>query len=455
MKVDKRIVILGAGESGVGAALLAKANGFIPFVSDAGKIKGKYKKILFKNGISHEEGQHSEEFLITADEVIKSPGIPDDIPILEIFHEKDIPVISDIEFAARYTNAKIIAITGTNGKTTTSMLTYYLLKKAGLKVCLAGNVGISFAKEVIENNFDYYVLEVSSFQLDYIREFKPDIGVLLNITPDHLDRYNYNFDKYIRSKFNLLKNMKENDIFIYFGEDVTIQKYLESHTVKPHKLGIALNKIPDINAWVNGKYLKFNLPLKPAHEIKIGKNQLNIQGPHNMINAMASITIAKMLRISDRNLKAALKSFVNVPHRLEKVVEYKKIQFINDSKATNLDAAVKAIQSYSEPIIWIVGGIDKGNNYELIVDLIIKKVKGIICLGIDNSRIIKAFAGHIQNLKETREMKKAVKMAFKMADPGNVILLSPACASFDLFKNYADRGDQFKKAVKKIIDKNK
>jgi UDP-N-acetylmuramoylalanine--D-glutamate ligase len=450
---DKRIVILGAGETGVGAALLAKAKGFVPFVSDAGKIKPMYKKILFENSISLEEGQHNDDFLLTADEVIKSPGIPDNIPILKKFREKNIPIISDIEFASRYTNAKIIAITGTNGKTTTSLLTYYILKQSGLNVCLAGNIGISFAEKVMDDQYDYFVLEISSFQLDYIQDFRPDIAILLNITPDHLDRYDYNFQKYVRSKFRILKNMTPDDVFIYYEGDDVIRNYLEEHPVVTYKLSIALQKIPGINAFMNGKFLKFNLPVKPAREIRINMAQVALKGPHNMVNAMAAITAAKLLKVSDRKLKDALKTFENVPHRLEKIAEVNQVTFINDSKATNLDAAIKAISSFTEPIIWIVGGIDKGNNYEQIKDMVKEKVKNIICLGKSNERILDVFSELYKHIVETREMKKAVKKAFEMASAGDVVLLSPACASFDLFKNYADRGDKFRKEVGKLMAK--
>ncbi|MBR9998100.1 MAG: UDP-N-acetylmuramoyl-L-alanine--D-glutamate ligase [Cyclobacteriaceae bacterium] len=451
MENDKRIVILGAGETGVGAALLAKAKGFVPFVSDAGKIKPRYKKILFENAISLEEGQHNEDFLLTADEVIKSPGIPDNIPILKKFREKNIPIISDIEFACRYTRARIIAITGTNGKTTTCLLTYFILKQSGLNVCLAGNIGISFAEKVIDDKYDYYVLEISSFQLDYIRDFRPDIAILLNITPDHLDRYDYDFQKYVKSKFRILKNMTAEDIFIYFEGDLVIRKYLDEHEVTPYKLGISLNKIPEISGFMNGKFLKFNLPIKPSREIKISMAQVSLKGPHNMVNAMAAIMVAKMLKVSDKKLKEALHSFENVPHRLEKIAEVKKILFVNDSKATNLDAAIKAISSFTRPIIWIVGGVDKGNNYEQIQDLVKGKVKKIICLGKNNKRIMDAFKNLFTDIRETRAMKKAVREAFEIADSGDVVLLSPACASFDLFKNYADRGEKFRKEVDKLV----
>jgi UDP-N-acetylmuramoylalanine--D-glutamate ligase len=449
----KRIVILGAGESGVGAALLAKAKGMIPFVSDSGKIDPGYKRILLMNGISLEEGHHDEPYLLTADEVVKSPGIPDDLPILLAIREKGIPVISEIEFAFRYTKAKIIAITGTNGKTTTALLTYYLLQQAGLNVCLAGNIGFSFSKEVIEDNYDYYVLEVSSFQLDHIREFKADIAVLLNITPDHLDRYGHDFNNYIESKFRILNRMTEQDIFIYFKEDDVINNYIKVHDIKPRQLAIALNEVPEINAQMNGRFLRFSLPLKDASEFKVNMGSINLTGPHNMVNTMASVMIAKVLNVPDRKIRAALKSFQNIPHRLEKVADFKDISFINDSKATNLDATIKALESYDRPIIWIAGGVDKGNDYDVLLNHVQNKVKGIICLGRDNRKIVEAFKGYITEIKETIDIQRAVGNAYKLAGPGDVILFSPACASFDLFKNYAERGDKFKEAVNKLISK--
>ena len=449
----KRIVILGAGESGIGAALLAKAKGLIPFVSDSGNILPEYKDILFKNSIPHEEGQHDENYLLTADEVVKSPGIPDHVPIIQKLLEKKIPVISEIEFAFRYTKAKIIAITGTNGKTTTSLLTYYLLNQAGLNVCLAGNIGFSFSKEVIEDKYDYFVLEISSFQLDHIKDFKADIAVLLNITPDHLDRYDNDFNNYVESKFRILNKMTEDDIFIYFKEDDVINNYLKEHYIQPRKLGMALHEIPEINARMNENYLRFSLPVRDAGEFKVGIGSINLTGPHNMVNAMASVMIAKILNVSDRKVRSALKSFNNVPHRLEKVAEFQDIAFINDSKATNLDATIKALESYERPIIWIAGGVDKGNDYEVLLTHVKDKVKGIICLGKDNRKIVDAFKGHIQDIKETIDIRRAVRNAFNLAGPGYVILFSPACASFDLFRNYADRGNKFKDAVDKLINK--
>ncbi len=450
MEEDKRIVILGAGETGVGAALLAKARGYVPFVSDAGKIKSRYKKILFENAISLEEGQHNEKFLLTADEVIKSPGIPDHAPVIEKIREKGIPILSDIEFACRFTNAKIIAITGTNGKTTTSLLTYYILKESGLNVCLAGNIGISFAKEVINSTYDYYVLEISSFQLDYIRHFKPDIAVLLNITPDHLDRYDYDFEKYVKSKFRIIRNMTTDDAFIFFEDDPVITGYMENHSIVPYKLGISLGNKEKVNAYMNETYLKFDIPVINKKEWKVNMKNIALEGPHNMVNAMAGIMVAKLLAVSDRKLRNALKTFENVPHRLEIVLAANDIRWVNDSKATNLDATIKALESYQQPVIWIAGGIDKGNDYQKITGMVGNKVKAIICLGKDNSRIIEAFKDHVKDIAETETMKKAVRKAYKIAEKGDVVLLSPACASFDLFKNYADRGDKFKEAVHKL-----
>ena len=433
--------------------MLARAKGLTPFVSDSGKIQPEYKEVLFKHSIPHEEGQHDEAYLLTADEVVKSPGIPDNAPIMLKIHEQKIPVISEIEFAFRYTKARIIAITGTNGKTTTSLLTYYLLHQAGLNVCLAGNIGFSFSKEVIEDKFDYYVLEVSSFQLDYIRDFKADIAVLLNITPDHLDRYDYDFNNYIASKFRILNNMTRDDIFIYFKEDDVINNYLGQHDILPRKLAIALHELPDINARMNGKYLKFTMPAKEGSEFKLSMGSINLTGPHNMVNTMAAVMIAKVLNVSDAKIRKALKTFNNVPHRLEKVGEYNNVAFINDSKATNLDATIKALESYDRPIIWIAGGVDKGNDYDVLLSHVQQKVKGIICLGRDNRKIVSAFKGHIREIKETIDVRRAVRNAFKLATPGDVILFSPACASFDLFENYADRGNKFREAVKKLIGK--
>jgi len=322
-----------------------------------------------------------------------------------------------------------------------------------LNICLAGNIGFSFSKEVIEDNFDYFVLEISSFQLDHIKDFKADIAVLLNITPDHLDRYDNDFNNYIESKFRILNKMTEDDIFIYFKEDDVINNYLEEHYIRPRKLGMALHEIPDIHARTNGKYLRFSLPVRDAEEFKVNIGSINLTGPHNMVNTMASVMIAKVLNVSDRKIRSALKSFNNVPHRLEKVAEFQDIAFINDSKATNLDATIKALESYDRPIIWIAGGVDKGNDYEVLLTHVKDKVKGIICLGKDNKKIVDAFKGHIQEIKETIDIRRAVRNAFNLAGPGYVILFSPACASFDLFKNYADRGNKFKDAVDKLINK--
>ena len=306
---------------------------------------------------------------------------------------------------------------------------------------------------MIEDKYDYFVLEVSSFQLDYIKEFKADIAVLLNITPDHLDRYDFDFNNYIESKFRILNRMTEKDIFIYFKEDDVINNYINENYIRPHQLGIALHEVPEINARMNGGYLRFSLPVKEAGEFKVNIGTINLTGPHNMVNTMAGVMIAKVLNVSDRKIRTALKSFNNVPHRLEKVAEFQDVSFINDSKATNLDATIKALESYDRPIIWIAGGVDKGNDYDILLSHVEEKVKGIICLGKDNRKIVNAFKDHITEIKETIDIRRAVRNAFNLAGPGDIILFSPACASFDLFKNYADRGNKFKDAVDKLINK--
>lgn len=455
MLKNKRIVILGAGESGVGAALLAKAKGFIPFVSDAGEIKKVYKKKLLKNAIPHEEGGHSEELLLTADEVIKSPGIPDNISILNKIREHNIPVISEIEFASRYANGRIIAITGTNGKTTTSYLTHHLLKKAGFKVCLAGNVGISFSSEVMKDKYDFYVVEISSFQLDHIQTFKPYIGILLNITPDHLDRYEYDMTRYVESKFRLVENMDETDCLVYFDDDTQIKRHLDNHVIQPKKLSISLTSDTGATACMNGKYLKFNLPEAPVEEWKVLMAELPLKGPHNMVNTMAAVMVAGLLKIPGKTIMKGLTTFKSVPHRLEKITDFQGRTFINDSKATNLDATLKALASFDDPVILIAGGIDKGNDYGAHDAWILGKIKGLVCLGKDNQKLVDAFGSKMKKLAETGNMAQAVEVAFNMSNKGDVILLSPACASFDLFQNYEDRGRTFRKEVMSMIEKMK
>ncbi|MDN5211567.1 UDP-N-acetylmuramoyl-L-alanine--D-glutamate ligase [Fulvivirgaceae bacterium BMA12] len=447
--MQERIVILGAGESGVGAALLAQAKGFAVFVSDFGTILPKYKSVLSAHQIPYEQGRHSTNLILSATEVIKSPGIPDSAPILVALRKAGIPVIGEIEFAARYTNAKMLAITGTNGKTTTTLLLYHLLKESGLSVGLAGNVGYSLARQVMDDKFDFYVLELSSFQLDTLFDFKADVAILLNITPDHLDRYDYDFDKYTRSKFRITNNMLPDDHFVYFCDDDVIRNYLKKHPADMNNLPVSLTKSQVRGAFMDDHAFEFRTGLSPDFRIKSA--DIPIYGSHNKINAMAAILAASMIGIGHKAIRKALKTFKNADHRLEEVGSFNDILFVNDSKATNVEATFYALEAFDRPIIWIAGGTDKGNDYSKLKALARKNVKALICLGLDNEKLKEAFGAQLTNLQETKEMEDAVKKSFKLAENGDVILLSPACASFDLFKNYEERGKKFKKAVKNIM----
>ena len=446
---EKRLVILGAGESGTGAALLAKAKGFVPFVSDASRIRPEYKQELSSNFISFEEGKHDETLILSADMIVKSPGIPDSIDILSKAREKDIEIISEIEFASRFTKARIIAITGTNGKTTTSLLTYYLLREGGFNVCLAGNIGNSFAREVINDQFDYYVLEISSFQLDDIQSFKADIAIMLNITPDHLDRYKGNFEEYVEVKFRIIKNMHETDAFIYYSDDPVISKYVESHTILPQKYEISLSGPVQNGCYKEHDILHFPL-INSEYEFTTPVSAISLKGPHNQVNASAATLVGLLLKINFRSIQHGLESFENVAHRMEHVRLINNIEFINDSKATNVDSVKYALQSYNKPIIWIAGGLDKGNDYSSLYDIASNKVKALICLGLDNMKLMESFHQKIDVIDEYDDIEKAVHKAFSLARPGDLVLLSPACASFDLFQNFRDRGDRFKHAVDKL-----
>ena len=460
--MGKKIVILGAGESGAGAALLAKAKGYDVFVSDAGAIKKETQALLHSHQVPFEAGQHSDKKILEATEVIKSPGIPDTAAMVQRLHAQKTPVISDIEFAARYTNARLIMITGTNGKTTTTLLTYHLLKAAGLNVGLAGNVGISFARQVLENQYDYYVLEISSFQLDTMFATKASIAVLLNITPDHLDRYNYKQKNYVQSKFRVVQNMDESGYFIYYADDTNIRDYLFGKTqyqkhLKPIQLPVTLQSNAD--NFEAGRLSEENFVIQvPGHDtishIPLASSPL--PGRHNKVNALAAMLVAKALHLPDEVIISALQSYCNVPHRMEAAGEVKGVRFINDSKATNVDAVFYALEDIAcdgkKPcIIWIAGGIDKGNNYEQLMQQVGRKVKALVCLGTDNTRLINNFRATVPKMTEAVTMVKAVEKALDMAAPGDVVLLSPACSSFDLFKNYEDRGDQFKAAVQQLI----
>ena len=441
------LVVLGGGESGVGTAILALKKGYDVFVSDKGKIKEKYKNVLEHFEIDWEEEQHSEDRILKADLVMKSPGIPDRIPLIKQLVGKGIPVISEIEFASKYTDAKIIGITGSNGKTTTTMLTNHILASAELKVGMAGNIGDSYAKMVAENDFEYYVLEISSFQLDGIIDFKPHIAVITNITPDHLDRYEYEFENYIASKFRIAENQDENDYLIYDADDTVLVDWLNKHPVKSKLMPFSLKKVVEQGAFIEQNEIIIKTT---TDTISMTKNTLALEGQHNVKNTMAAATIAKLVGIRKETIRACVSNFQGAPHRLEKVLKIHHVEYINDSKATNVNAAYYALDSMKTPTVWIVGGVDKGNEYMELMPLVREKVKAIICLGENNEKIKHVFGKAVDLLVETYAMEEAVKVAYKIAERGDTVLLSPACASFDLFKNYEDRGDQFKNCVKNL-----
>lgn len=438
-----RIVILGAGESGTGAALLAKAKGFDVFVSDQGSIKEKYKTELRSESISYEEGFHSTNLIINATLIIKSPGIPDKAEIIKLAKSKGIEIIDELEFAFRYLKGKVIAITGTNGKTTTTLLTYHLLKSAGFNVALAGNVGESLARKVAKENHDWYVVEISSYQLDGTVTFCPEIGILLNITPDHLDRYEYKMENYINSKFKLIQNMKGQQHFIYYADDAVTGGEVSKREIEISKLPVSLTN-KSTPAHFDGEQMVFNLSGK---RFAISQSDTTLKGPHNLINTLSAVTAVFFAGADLDSIKAGLKTFKNAPHRLESVTSIKGVEFVNDSKATNVDSVVYALGSYSQPLIWIAGGVDKGNDYNLIKNEVASKVKTLICLGKDNEKLKSFFGPIVNDIKETQTVKELVRIALDAAKAGDVVLLSPACASFDLFKNYEDRGDQFREAV--------
>lgn len=440
--MSKRVVILGGGESGTGAALLAKAKGFDVFVSDQGSIKEKYRDDLVRNKIEFEELKHTEEKVLNADLVIKSPGIPEKAEIIKKLKAKGVEVIDEIEFGFRYINGKVIAITGTNGKTTTTLLTYHLMKAAGFSVTLAGNVGESLARKITNGDSEWYVVEISSFQLDGTKSFKPEIGILLNITPDHLDRYEYKLQNYIDSKFQLIQKMEAASKFIYYGDDEVIAKEVASKNITALKLPVSL-KNSGSPVFYDGSVMQFNLNEK----FSVSQADTTLKGSHNLINTMAAVSAVYHAGVKLEAIREGLKTFRNAPHRLEPVASINGVDFINDSKATNVDSVVYALGSYTQPLIWIAGGIDKGNDYNLIKDQVKEKVKTLICLGTDNKKLKDFFAGIVPVILETQSVEELVKLALQEAQRGDVVLLSPACASFDLFKNYEDRGDQFRKAV--------
>lgn len=446
--MQKRLVILGSGESGVGAAILAKKHGYEVFVSDQAIIKDNYRKQLTEEDILFEEGGHTKEKIMNATEVVKSPGIPDKAPLVRELRAAGIPVISEIEFAGRYCKAFKICITGSNGKTTTTLLTHHILKKAGYKVGLGGNVGKSYALQVAREENDYYVLELSSFQLDGMTEFKADIAVLLNITPDHLDRYDYKFENYVASKFRILQNQGENDSFVYCADDAAITSYLSTHPHPAHVLPFSIKMpIEGDGAFLNGNQIILNY--KPNQSPLIMTiEELALQGKHNVYNSMAASMTARIVDVRKEIIRESLQDFQNVEHRLEFVASINGIEFINDSKATNVNSTWYALESMEKPVVWICGGQDKGNDYNELSDLVKQRVKAIICLGKDNSKIVAAFQGLVDTIVETDSAQDAVAASYKIGKKGDVVLLSPACASFDLFQNYEDRGMQFKAAVR-------
>ncbi|MFC4686291.1 UDP-N-acetylmuramoyl-L-alanine--D-glutamate ligase [Epilithonimonas pallida] len=438
-----RVVILGGGESGVGAAYLAKAKGFDVFLSDMGTIRENYKKELDELGIDYEDGTHTEEKILNADWVIKSPGIPKKAEMVQKIQEKGIRLSSEIEFASEFTNAKIIAITGSNGKTTTTSLIYYILKEDGFNVGLGGNIGKSFAKQVAEENFDYYVLEVSSFQLDDIQNFRPYISLLLNLSKDHLDQYNYNYEEYALAKFRIVENQEANNFFIYNKDDEMSKSILEKLDLKVTKVPFSLNEKLEKGAFSIDENFVVNI----NEGFTMNIDELSLVGKHNVANSLAASIAGKLLEISNESIRHSLMTFQAVEHRLEPVAEIRGVKFINDSKATNVNATYFALESMKQPVVWIVGGKDKGNDYTEIEELVKKKVKAIVCLGVDNHKIIDFFKDKKTEIYDTSSMQKAVEVSKSIAEKGDVVLLSPCCASFDLFNGYEDRGNQFKKEV--------
>ncbi|MDD4968076.1 MAG: UDP-N-acetylmuramoyl-L-alanine--D-glutamate ligase [Paludibacter sp.] len=443
----KRIVILGGGESGAGAAVLAKKQRFDVFLSDLSEIKDQYKTLLDEHAIAWEEKQHTETLILNADEVIKSPGIPDKAPIIKQLLKQGTPVISEIEFAGRYTKAKMICITGSNGKTTTTMLVYHILKNGGINVGLAGNVGQSLALQVATGTFEYFVLELSSFQLDGMTEFKADIAILLNITPDHLDRYEYNFQNYVDSKFRITQNQTEEDAFIFWENDPVIKAELKKRNIQSAMYPFAIERSEKTKAFIEQdemiiKTLKtlFTMPT----------SELALKGIHNTYNSMAAGLAASIVNVRKESIRQSLQDFQGVEHRLEYVATVKNIRFINDSKATNVNSCWYALQSMKTPVVLILGGTDKGNDYTEIEELVGEKVKGLVFLGVDNKALHSFFDDKISNTVDVRSMEEAVKAAYAMANDGDTVLLSPCCASFDLFKSYEDRGKQFKSQVRNL-----
>jgi UDP-N-acetylmuramoylalanine--D-glutamate ligase len=443
--LKKRLVILGGGESGVGAAVLGCVKGFDVFLSDFGSIGAEYAGTLQKYGVACEQGGHTEALILNADEVVKSPGIPDSAPVVKKLLAAGVPVISEIELAARYTDAKLVCVTGSNGKTTTTSLIYHIMKSAGLNVGLGGNIGRSFALQVATENFDYYALELSSFQLDGMYRFKADVAVLLNITPDHLDRYGYKLESYARSKFRIAQNMDKKGCFIYCADDELTMKYLAETKIQAQLLSFSQRQQTSQGACLNSN--KFTTMYK-NNSFEMLLDELSLKGKHNLYNSMAASIAGQVLKIKKEHIRNSLMSFESIEHRLEPVLRVGGILFINDSKATNINSTWYALESMTTPTVWIVGGVDKGNDYGELLELVRQKVKAIVCLGVDNRKIHEAFEDVVSEIVDTRSAEEAVKVAYKLSAKDDTVLLSPACASFDLFQNYEDRGEQFKRAIR-------
>ncbi|MEA5081874.1 MAG: UDP-N-acetylmuramoyl-L-alanine--D-glutamate ligase [Dysgonamonadaceae bacterium] len=440
-------IILGGGESGVGSAILAKAKGFDVFLSDSAKLKDEHRNTLKEYQIDFEEEQHTEEKILSANEIIKSPGISETTPIMQKIRDKGIHVISEIEFAGRYTNANLICVTGSNGKTTTTSLIYHILESAGLNVGLGGNIGKSFARQVAEENYDYYVLELSSFQLEGVYDFKANIAVLLNITPDHLDRYDHDMQKYTDAKMRIILNQQTEDAFIFWQDDPIVTKEIGKLKPKSQLYPFSEKKQDNVCAYVEDEYLHVNLKDK---QFMMEQELLALQGMHNVYNSLASGIVAKLLDVEDDKLRESLADFKGVPHRLERVASVKGVQFINDSKATNVNSCWYALQSMRTKTVLILGGTDKGNDYSEIEELVLQKVKALVFLGLDNNKLHAYFDNKVPIISDASSMEEAVSKAYELAEKGETVLLSPCCASFDLFKNYEDRGDQFKESVRKL-----
>tara|TARA_B100001094_G_scaffold107070_1_gene103105 strand:+ start:26170 stop:27510 length:1341 start_codon:yes stop_codon:yes gene_type:complete len=446
--MNDNLIVLGGGESGVGTAYLASQNGINVFLSDKNFIELKYRNILIKNNIEFEEGIHSIEKVLKASEIVKSPGIPNDSILVAKIIKNNIPIISEIEFASRFTNAKIIGVTGSNGKTTTTSLIYHILKSSGLNVGIGGNIGNSFAFLVAKNNYDFIVLELSSFQLEGISKFKPIIAVITNLSPDHLERYEFNFNRYVNAKFNIILNQKNSDYLVYNSEDSKINEELNSREINSFKIPFSFSKGNSFNqTYLENKNIKSEIN---KNKFMISIESLSLKGRHNVQNSMAAATVAQLLNITNQDIKESLSNFQSISHRMEHVLTIQKVKYINDSKATNVNAVFYALDSMKNSTVWIVGGVDKGNDYDQLLPLVREKVKAIICLGLDNKKIIDTFSSISDLIIEVTSMREAVNSAYRIAKPNDSVLLSPACSSFDLFENYEDRGNQFKESVRKL-----